>query len=226
MDSSTRARQADDGPGGREISVPSLLYESGPNSFIERVAMETPEDAVVKKSAFARARTPMTVVTVALVAFGAYYAFFFERKTAYYSQRNARVVAGLADQVRQAIDATADYAKQAANVPDDKQRNQLFLIDSAQFERVQMPAARFKGIEPCVADPLPRRWAESTSSGLRLRFIEARQMLPDPKPDSLLFKADQSAAQAVARKCGNDAQSVSATIDLKELLDPLVRQSS
>jgi hypothetical protein len=185
--------------------------------------MEASEDVVVKKSAFAQARVPLTLVFLALAAFGAYYAFFFERKTAYYSERNARVVAGLADQVRKAIDATADYAKQAANVS-EQDRKELFLIDSAQGERAQMPAALFRKIEPCIED-VPRRWAEPTPNGLRLNFIESRTNPPVREEKSLLAGPDRRAA-ATAEKCRKKELSVKATIDLKPVLDPQMRQSS
>ena len=68
------------------------------------------------KKRFARAKVPFALVTVGVLAFGVYYLRFVERETSYFSDRNARLIVGLAAQLRESVDATSEYAKQAAGL--------------------------------------------------------------------------------------------------------------
>jgi hypothetical protein len=175
-------------------------------------------DVVPQKTFLGRARLPLALVIIATISLASYYVLFFERKTAYYTERNARILATLADQLRQSIEATSGYVKQATDVSGAKgrttddsndERKNLFIFSDATH-RAKMPAALFSKIE-CdegkvtdkkPTDDRPHLWSERTASGLLLHF-------------NLRVKSKHCSAKFAE-----------SSIDLRRLVDPIVQQSS
>ncbi|MDP9193593.1 MAG: hypothetical protein M3P06_18010 [Acidobacteriota bacterium] len=77
---------------------------------------ETPITTPSRQSLFERMRGPMMLLMIALGGFALYYSLFFERKTSYFRDRNARLVATVADQVRRSIRSTAWMVSNASSM--------------------------------------------------------------------------------------------------------------
>src|ERR1700682_2922442 len=165
----------------------------------------------------ARARVPIALVMMALLAFGTYYFIFFQRKTAYYSDRNSRMVVGLAEQLRGAIDETSRYAKLAVDVGDPTERKDLFEFDSPH-RRVKMPVAVFTGVTACLPFETPRRYAENTPDGLLLHLVEQVDKDAASSDGFCIYSSTSSG-------CPLRPSFVSASFLLRRLVEPIIRES-
>jgi len=166
-------------------------------------------------------------VTLGILAFGVYYLRFVERETSYFSDRNARLIVGLAAQLRESVDATSEYAKQAAGLKKNEVPA-IFRFDPA--ERSPMPAAVFTKIETCAKNEenptpataatldRPHRYAERTANGLVLHFnqvVKSKLCADDPKTGSVITKVN-----------GEPASLVTSSVELGRLADQIVQQSA
>ena len=182
------------------------------------------EEVSATRRSFARAKVPFALVTLGILAFGAYYLRFVERETSYFSDRNARLIVGLAAQLRDSVDATSEYAKQAAGLK-KTEVPAIFRFDPA--ERSPMPAAVFTKIETCAkaeedATPAtaatldrPHRYAERTANGLVLHFNHVVKSPCDPETGSVITRVN-----------GDPVSLFTSSVDLGRLADKIVQQSA
>jgi hypothetical protein len=191
-----------------------------------------------KSTSFARVRVPLVLVTLAILSFGAYYLFFVERETTYFSNRNARLIVGLAAQLRDSIDATSEYVNQAALLP----RNEVpAIFKYAPAARSPMPAAVFTKIETSAneEDPKakldrPHRFAERTASGFVLHFNHLVTLVtsaPSPKEGTSAGLANTAVKGNATGATPNSSSPagtslVTSSVDLSRLADQIVQQSS
>jgi hypothetical protein len=98
------------------------------------------------KSLFERMRGPMTLLMIAVAGFALYYSLFFERKTSYFRDRNARMVARLADQVRRSITSTSRMVSGGAAMPIDDFKK-LYRYDRGASEEQRQPQALFDDLQ-------------------------------------------------------------------------------
>ena len=158
---------------------------------------------------------------------GVYYLRFVERETSYFSDRNARLIVGLAAQLRESVDATSEYAKQAAGLPKD-QVPWLFRFDPAAgrrclprySRRLRRAQRRRRTQTPATAAATldrPHRYAERTANGLVLHFnhvVKSELCGDHPKTGSVITKIN--AAPSL----------VTSSVDLSRLADKIVQQSA
>lgn len=157
-----------------------------------------------RPSVFDRMRGAITLLMIALGGFVLYYSLFFQRKTAYYSGRNARLVGRLAQQIRRSIDSTARVVTNAASVPDNELEG-MYRFGSALSEEQRPPQAVFSKIAAVRTDkesPASRS-AQRRSDGLLLRF------------------------NSQSEKTGENAHRfISAEVPLQRLIQNIVRQTA
>lgn len=182
---------------------------------------EEPERDFQRQPLIARARVPLALVLLSIASFGTYYFFFYERKTAYYSDRNSRVVASLAEQLRGAIDATSTYVKQAANAPNIERK---LLYQFKPSDRVKLPSAVFSDIDCVAAKPTDRsdQYAIRSAKGLLLHF---HHRLAARKPEDPLLNI-QNTILTKKEDCLSSDAFATGSVELTPLVDQIFQQSS
>ena len=163
--------------------------------------MTEPRHSIVE-----RMRAPMTLLMIAVGGFALYYSLFFERKTTYFRERNARLVGRLADQIRRSINNTARIVSNAAGVPDDD-FEKLYRFDRGLADDQRQPQAIFddlKLIDAPADARTEKRFARRANDGLRLTFEGA----------------------PVARVADEPTRYATATIPLQRLINATVTQTA
>jgi hypothetical protein len=133
---------------------------------------ETPQPPRERHSLFDRLRGPMTLLMLAVAGFAFYYSLFFERKTSYFRERNARMVGRLAEQMRRSLTSTGRIVASAATVPEDE-LNGLYRFDRGLTDEQRQAQAIFDSIalHPLtVPYPEDRRVIRRVGDTLRLVF--------------------------------------------------------
>jgi hypothetical protein len=183
---------------------------------------ETPIIPVqARHSLFERMRGPMTLLMIALGGFALYYSLFFERKTSYFRDRNARLVATVADQVRRSIRSTASMVSNASTMS-ERELKDLYRFDRGISEEQRQPQAMFDKLE-LVADDgktkhVERRYAQQDDGGLKLVFKGTSGVeIPNTPIDLSAPAADKEPSGA--------KRYVSATIPLARLINTTVAQT-
>src|SRR5688572_25713575 len=107
---------------------------------------DVPAVLPARQSVFDRIRGVMFLFLLGIGAFALYYSLFFERKTTYLSNRNARLIALLGDQIRRSIRTAGSVAMNAEGLTKDEMKA-LYEYERA-FADNQPPQAIFESIEP------------------------------------------------------------------------------
>ena len=131
-----------------------------------------------RQSIFDRLRGPMAFLVVAAFAVGAAYYLFLQKKTAYYTDRNARLIARAAQQVGRSVNNGATIARTAAKLDKDDDAKALYKIEGRATDEQRLPSKIFKEItivKPAkpsdeVAAHGEHRFATRTNDGLLLNF--------------------------------------------------------
>ncbi len=179
---------------------------------------ETPTPTPARHSLFERMRGPMTLLMIAVGGFALYYSLFFERKTSYFRDRNARLVATVADQVRRSIRSTAWMVTTAATMPEE-QLKALYQFDRGMSEEQRQPQAMFDELKLVTVDGKheERRYAQHADGGLKLVF-EGRSV--DAIADAPVSLSATGGKEPAAAK-----RYVSASIPLARLINTTVTQT-
>jgi hypothetical protein len=179
---------------------------------------ESPTPTQARHSLFERMRGPMTLLMIAVGGFALYYSLFFERKTSYFRDRNARLVATVADQVRRSIRSTSGMVSNAASMSEPHLK-ELYRFNRGISEEQRQPQAMFDDLK-FVADPekkhQERRFAQQDDGGLRLVFEGSTGAEIPDQPIDLSVVADNE-------KSG-PKRYVSASIPLRRLIGTTVSQ--
>lgn len=133
---------------------------------------DTAQPARERHSLFDRLRGPMTLLMLAVAGFAFYYSLFFERKTSYFRERNARMVGRLAEQLRRSLTSTGRVVANAATVPEEE-LNGLYRFDRGLTDEQRQPQAIFDRIRLApLTDPeqADRRTVRRDGDILRLIF--------------------------------------------------------
>jgi len=192
---------------------------------------DAPASLRPRPSIFDRIRGVFILVLLAIGAFVLYYSLFFERKTTYFGNRNARLIARLGGQIRGAISSNGRIVANASTINDEKELAELY-----QYKRGitdHLPQAIFDEIKIVQGSPdAPRRhFAEHRADTLLLTFErndatptketfalkEALEPKPPPAPP---------AARKPTEKPKPPYRFVQATADLRRLIGPMVEQAA
>jgi hypothetical protein len=171
-----------------------------------------------RRSVFDRIRGVFVLLLFAIGGFALYYSLFFERKTTYFSNRNARLIAALGDQIRRSIDLTGRIAGNATAMKEEE------IKDLYQFKRGltdRPPQAIFDKIEVLETDKKPARssFARRISDTLTVTFEQ-------PGTQYTQGTFDLKAKQQETQKREEKFKYAHAEVELKRLLDPMVRQAA
>jgi hypothetical protein len=181
---------------------------------------ETPTTTQSRQSLFERMRGPMTLLMIAVGGFALYYSLFFERKTSYFRDRNARLVATVADQVRRSIRSTAWMVSNAASMS-ESQLKDLYRFDRGISDEQRQPQAMFddlKLVPEGEKKHAERRFAQQDDGGLRLIFEgNSGVEIPDAPIDL--------SAAAATKDSSAPKRFVSASIPLARLINTTVAQT-
>ena len=102
---------------------------------------------------------------------GASYYFFLQKKTEYYTDRDARLIARAANQVGRSVTIAAGILRNAAQLNDDELKT-LYKVDGAVPDEQRMPSKIFKDIkkitppDPSVKEERNHRYAVRDTNGL------------------------------------------------------------
>ena len=183
---------------------------------------ETPTTTQPRHSVFERMRGPMTLLMIAVGGFALYYSLFFERKTSYFRDRNARLVSTVSDQVRRSIRSAAGMVSNAATMSEsERELKQLYRVERGVAEEQRQPQAMFDDLN-FVADPKmehkERRFARYDDGVLKLVFEGTTgEQIPDAPIDLSAPAADKESSAA--------KRYVSASIPLARLINTTVAQT-
>jgi hypothetical protein len=183
---------------------------------------ETPITPPARHSLFERMRGPMTLLTIALGGLALYYSLFFERKTSYFRDRNARLTARLADQVRRSIDSTARLVSNAAAIPETDLKG-VYQFDRGLSDEQRQPQAVFDDLKLVPDEQKTHRAlreAKYENNLLKLVFEGDTAVVAPDEPVRL-----ESPAVADREPVGQKRYA-SATIPLQRLLNTVVGQTA
>src|SRR6266542_2371970 len=105
----------------------------------------------VKRSSTVCAR-PMAFLLIAAGTVGASYYVFLQKKTEYYTNRDARLIARAANQVGRSVTIAAGILKNAAQLNEGELRT-LYRVDGTVPDEQRMPSKIFKDIKKVTPDP-------------------------------------------------------------------------
>jgi hypothetical protein len=180
---------------------------------------ETPTTTQPRHSLFERMRGPMTLLMIAVGGFALYYSLFFERKTSYFRDRNARLVSTVADQVRRSIGSTAWIVSNAATMSELQLRELYQFRGSSEDER--QPQAMFDELKLNTVDANTkheqRRYAQHADGGLKLVF--EGKLVEDIADAPVVLSA------AAEKESSWPKRYVSASIPLARLINTTVTQT-
>ena len=174
-----------------------------------------------RQSVFDRIRGVMFLLLLGIGAFALYYSLFFERKTTYLSNRNARLIALLGDQIRRSIRTAGSVASNAEGLTAEKMKA-LYEYERA-FTDNQPPQAIFDSMKPLEARETATRQGESHSAerrgdDLRITFRrKAERAGPSQDKFDLRTAPDEFTVEP---------KGVEATIRLRRLIDTVVRHAA
>lgn len=181
---------------------------------------ETPITTPSRQSLFERMRGPMTLLMIAVGGFALYYSLFFERKTSYFRDRNARLVSTVADQVRRSIRSTAWMVSTAATMS-EKQLKELYEFNRGISEEQRQPQAMFDDLKLVPVDETAkheeRRYAEHADGGLKLVF--------EGRAGAEIADTPIVLASAAGRESSGPKRFVSASIPLARLINTTVAET-
>ncbi|HYK03154.1 MAG TPA: cache domain-containing protein [Thermoanaerobaculia bacterium] len=172
-----------------------------------------------RQSVFDRIRGATFLLVMGIGAFALYYSLFFERKTSYLSNRNARLIAHLGDDIRRSIGTTGTIVANAATLSQEE--------IEALYEHKRGPAdnqptqAIFDSIKLTKAAEVPsdHQFAEWRGRGLRITF--ERKAAGAAAPQDQYHLDPRREQKPVQSKNG-----VRATVQLRRLIEPNVRQTA
>jgi hypothetical protein len=98
-----------------------------------------------RQSVIDRLRAPMAFLLIAACTVGASYYFFLQKKTEYYTKRDARLIARAARQVERCVTSASNILKNAAPL-DDHELKALYRIDGRVPDEQRLPSKVFKEI--------------------------------------------------------------------------------
>lgn len=174
-----------------------------------------------RQSVFDRIRGVMFLLLLGIGAFALYYSLFFERKTTYLSNRNARLIALLGDQIRRSIRNTGSVVTNAASLSAEEMEA-LYLYKRGLAD--QQPQAIFDSIKP-VDKP-----AGETEKGAR----EGDYHSADWRGDALRITFERTSGReagvshqpfslnAAGKQAPAAEKRVRATVQLRRLIDTMV----
>jgi hypothetical protein len=107
-----------------------------------------------RQSVFDRLRAPMAFLLIAACTVGASYYFFLEKKTEYYTSRDARLIARAAQTVTRSVTIATGILKHAATL-DEKALEPLYRLDGTVSDEQRLPSKIFKTITMTKASTSP-----------------------------------------------------------------------
>lgn len=135
--------------------------------------MDTSSGLAPRQKVLDRLRAPMTFLLIAAGTVGASYYFFLQKKTEYYTNRDARLIARAAQQVSRSVRTAAGILKNAAPL-DESELKTLYTIDGTAPDEQRLPSKIFKVIQKKPLNPTDKpvehRAATRTNEGLLLNF--------------------------------------------------------
>jgi hypothetical protein len=172
-----------------------------------------------RQSVFDRMRGPMTLLLIAVAGFAFYYSLFFERKTSYYRDRNARLVARLADQVRRSIQSTERIVSNAATMP-EAELKKLYGYERNVSAEQRQATALFDDLELVQLKPgedhKARHYATFDKGAMKIVFEgDAKNAEPATAVDL-----------APPAKAEGPKQYVSASIPLRRVINGIVADTA
>jgi uncharacterized membrane protein YjjP (DUF1212 family) len=135
--------------------------------------MDTSSGLAPRQSVLDRLRAPMAFLLIAAGTVGASYYFFLQKKTEYYTNRDARLIARAAQQVSRSVRTAAGILKNAAPL-DEAELKTLYKIDGTAPDEQRLPSKIFKDIRKVALNPgdkpAEHRAATRSNDGLLLDF--------------------------------------------------------
>ena len=170
------------------VSVPSALsvtFRSSRHTVQGPFMSEIPKLAQPRHSLFERMRGPMTLLMIAVGGFALYYSLFFERKTSYFRDRNARLVSTVADQVRRSIRSAAGMVTNAATMSEsERELKQLYRVERGVAEEQRETQAMFDVWSSPTRRRAQDRRFRDTTMGVNLGSKAARESRSPMRPSS------------------------------------------
>ena len=179
--------------------------------------METSAGLAPRQSVLDRLRAPMAFLLIAADTVGASYYFFLQKKTEYYTKRDARLIARAAQQVGRSVRTAAGILRNAEPLG-EKELKALYKIDGTVPDDQRPPSKFFKEIKRVAPDPTAAkehdvRYAVRQNDGLLLNF-------------DLLWKESENEAKSDGKtddknKTPPPWKQMQGQVELRQLLKPL-----
>src|SRR5438132_159833 len=154
---------------------------------------DTSTDLSPRQSMLDRLRAPIGFLLIAVVACGGCYYFFLQKKTEYYTSRDARLVARAAQQIGRAVKTGASIVRSAASLKEPKEADgnspavakqpndliALYKLEPELADQQRLPSKIFRTItrtkpagplSPELTSDGEHRYATRTNDGLLLNF--------------------------------------------------------
>ena len=136
--------------------------------------MDTATGLAPRQSVIDRLRAPMAFLLIAACTVGASYYFFLQKKTEYYTKRDARLIARAARQVTRSVTRPAGMLRYAAPLEDNELRA-LYRIDGTVPDEQRLPSKIFNEIRRTAPGPEAKPgdhhyYATRSNDGLLLNF--------------------------------------------------------
>ena len=136
--------------------------------------MDTSAGLAPRQSVIDRLRAPMAFLLIAAGTLGASYYFFLQKKTEYYTKRDARLIARAALQVGRSVTSASGILRNAAPL-EKTELEALYRIDGRVPDELRLPSKFFKDIkkidlEPEDKPPDHHYYATRSNDGLLLNF--------------------------------------------------------
>src|SRR6478672_9794287 len=136
--------------------------------------MDTSAGLAPRQSVIDRLRAPMAFLLIAAGTVGASYYFFLEKKTEYYTKRDARLIARAAQQVGRCVTSASGILRNAAPL-EKTELEALYKIDGRVPDEQRLPSKFFKDIKridlkPEDKPPDHHYYATRSNDGLLLNF--------------------------------------------------------
>ncbi len=181
--------------------------------------MDTSSGLAPRQKVLDRLRAPMAFLLIAAGTVGASYYFFLQKKTEYYTNRDARLIARAANQVGRSVTIAAGILKNAAQLNEGELRT-LYKVDGTVPDEQRMPSKIFKDIKKVTPDPTVKkershRYATRDNNGL---FVLNFDLLWEEKPEKEA-KADEKTE--VKSEVPSTWLEMQGQVDLQQLLKPL-----
>src|ERR1043166_3817653 len=159
-----------------------------------------------RKTILDRLRGPLAILLVAAITIAASYYAFLQKKTEYYTDRDARLIARSAQQISRLVTISGFIVRNAAELQNPDDVRALYKVERQSSDEQRLPSKIFKVITTKKPDSLPpelsakpweHRYATRENNALQLNY-------------EVLAGADQD-----KYVCGQ--------IELQQLLKPLQR---